>query len=557
MAVQIKNIYKGSTFVGDTGTGITLPAVVDTTKTIVLGSWKYHYSDDPSDHYRPGVMRLVNSTTITVEKLTSGEDVTVNWMVIEFESGVTTQHLHSTSGDTVQDRDVTISAVTLSRSWCVGARRMGSAYYNPSKTDYCYLSSTTNARMRSPASASDNGYTIQVIDYEGATVQGGVKTLSSTTDTVTISSATDANTLIFCSQHAGGASQVGQWDLQNATTLRSRRGSSTSRDAYYQVVEIPEVTVQRGYAAMSSSETSDNITVSAVSELTYALGIIMPNAPYPLGDVGTNNCDGMFIRGRLTTTTNFQADRVATQSQQADYVWTVLEWTSALPTELLLDFEDYSTGNLTGQDSWERYVAHGANDDIQVVDAASTRCVRGGANDVAAVRKENMPILTDKAIEIKWRWQVTEATAKMAIGPALTSGQGGDGGWNDFRVRVLIEEDHFNCKGTGWASTTGWPTLSEDTWYFMRLVYDDDAGTYDLFYDTSAARTSETQLVNGDACPTGGDRCLLLKNNSGSAANYALIDDIEWAEESAPPAVDKLDHIIERGIARGIERGIE
>jgi len=141
---RVKKVQRGTTDLSGTSVDITISAV-ELTRTIVLIQWTTGaFSKAASFHVGAA---LTASTTLRLQRYSSGTTCTVTWEVIEFAEGVTVQHLStSPSGDTAT---VTISPVDIDRSFVI-------CTYRQTENDYFSdLGAAVGTRAKAALTAPD------------------------------------------------------------------------------------------------------------------------------------------------------------------------------------------------------------------------------------------------------------------------------------------------------------------------------------------------------------------------------------------------------------------
>ena len=271
------------------------------------------------------------STTLRIESA-GGGTCEIEWIIYEFSAGVTVQHIDTTSPSGVT-RDFTISAINLSIAFCIMGIQWGQSFWSSNSSLYWEFTSTTNLRATTGGGTggSGNGVNGQVIEYSGATVQSADFTVSNLTDTFSITAVDQTKALTITSQHISGAAEASQWDFSNDTTLRSRRGDSSSRDGHYFVVEFPEFEVQRGYENIGSGASNKNISISAVSDLTQSFTTWINHGGATPGDGANNDPEQFMIRSKFNSTTEINIARYQ-GGNDYDVAWNVFEFVGSAKT---------------------------------------------------------------------------------------------------------------------------------------------------------------------------------------------------------------------------------
>ena len=274
-------------------------------------------------------IELTNATTVTAYRDTSTTTaVTINANVIEGKSTLVSSVQHGTvalSG--VSSNTTTITSVDTSRSVVVylghtSPNTSASArYYN---IDITLTNSTTVTATAGISSDQTIGFC--VVEFAAVAVQSRQQfreayTTSNTTDTKTITSVTQGNTVIFYGGQTSSANSYATTryalQLTSSTNVNLVRGgtSTSSRTVAYTVLEfaagVLKSNVQRGTIDLTSA-TSNTATITSVdtskacvaytgmntsNNLTNQLGsniqqkVAITNATTVTGSIGASNAD--------------------------------------------------------------------------------------------------------------------------------------------------------------------------------------------------------------------------------------------------------------------------
>ncbi len=338
---DLNSVQSGSDTLGAGAASKTVTiSSVDTSKTFIVVSC----SPDTDRPERGQISwELTDATTITIfRNASAGGAITFQWYASEFSSGVVVQR-----GTQVMDattENVTISSVTLNKSFVLSSADQGGGAY--SADDFTKSRLTTSTNLELTMDVAGNASTLlkwQVIEFTGASVQTGevAFTTADSSKTATITSIDTGKSLLIHTQKSadGTFANIGQKMIRgvitNSTTLTfDRDNTGQTMDLTWFLVEFTDGTiVQHASEAFTSGQTQKDVTISAVvlaNSIALAGGMYHRGGktPYSANDntsVGSVECD-------LTTTTNLQLTRSSTGSVTCDIGWFVVEFNAAAPS---------------------------------------------------------------------------------------------------------------------------------------------------------------------------------------------------------------------------------
>lgn len=342
---KIKNIQSGVKTLASSSQSDTVTIdSVTLNKSIVRVS--YSGGGDRDARHILIYAQLTGTTEITFERYeTAGspQDTTIEWQVIEYESGVNVQRdTYTVTATTSSPIDITISAVTLANAFPILHYWSG---YNWEVTGAdCIrtdLTSTTNLRLvwdRGVSLLSGMAkYGWQVVEHDDCDVNLYTEVVSGTSDSETIPSVDEDKTMLITSfgTNAGSGFFEGRemWMAALASsTLISydtyvSSGDTTTFNTW--VVEFTDDTVVNRYtASMSTSETSDTVAIS-ISDIDNAW--VNPTNCLSGGNGCKNSkADGYnqecaFISAEIDSTTALIATRYSTGSASVQYTFEIVE----------------------------------------------------------------------------------------------------------------------------------------------------------------------------------------------------------------------------------------
>lgn len=340
---SLKSVQSGSVVLGTSATSVTATiTAVDTAKAF-LRFTKKGDGDHSGLQYVPVAGTISSGTQLTfLRQSTTGTplNITIEWQVIEYNSGVSVQRGSVTSFTANTDKDVSISSVNTAKTfvflstygthnWGVGGDSRFTAQ----------ITSSTNLRLREyrTSISSVNTCYYEIVQYDNCTVTQYYKAVSSgTSNSIAITSVNMARTILsvtFGSDIAGDASYTTSfvWDcyLSGSTTITMNKNASGNND-YFRVfvIEFTENTVYRYSESFSTSDTSKNTTISAVTtsrSFINCTGTIENSSQGINGDALT--WGGVMTAAKFNSSTQVNSSRYASKSLSGTYYFEVLSHT--------------------------------------------------------------------------------------------------------------------------------------------------------------------------------------------------------------------------------------
>lgn len=266
--------------------------------------------------------RFANSTTVEFNfGATQGNGREVAYWVIEFgaSDGVSVQHGSHTMASA--DEDITISAVSMSETFCLINFSNDYDDWNSGASLAYELTSTTNLKLRTQEDANHGTVYYQIVSASGARVQRGSFTgWTDGQETDTIAEVVLENTFllssILCGDSDSKEAAIGG-RLLNSTTLQFDRAdpTSTSADVYWEVVEWTALTVQQViYSGDDGDNATIDITISAVDLSKAAVLGSNRSQVFAYNNTEINGWRSFFVTTELTSTTNLQLTRIESNS---------------------------------------------------------------------------------------------------------------------------------------------------------------------------------------------------------------------------------------------------
>ena len=336
MAV-IKSVQSGISTIANTATSTTatLSPSVDLTKSFLMFSIQVN-NTRPDDTQISG--EITNSTTLTFARIATAGAITIRWYVAEFSSGVTVQRgSEAITGS--PPIDVTISAVTLSKSFPIISMAQGGSTYNAD--DFMKAKITTTTNLELTMVTFDPSFTgpakWQVVEFTDASVQTGDLSFLTTdlSKTAALSPAVDTSkSLLLFTYTATAGGRVDNHAFRGVVTSSTlltfdRDDTGTASDVTWYLIEFTDATtVQQASESFTTVELVRNVTLSpsvntgrsiASAGMMYYRG---GKTPYAVD----RNPGVAMVTLELTTSTNLQLTRALTGSATTDIGWFVVEF---------------------------------------------------------------------------------------------------------------------------------------------------------------------------------------------------------------------------------------
>ncbi len=324
----IKSVQRGTATVGS-GVQTTTATVtaVDLAKSVLFFGLRKAVNNRPERDFFRGKFTSTTALLFGREEAT-GNATTIEWYVVEWDSGVTVQ-----SGEHSGAEDTTITAVVIADSFVHHTFYMPGPTLGTSSLIKSWLSTTTNLRMEDDGStindnALNNWFVVESTDF---VTQAGSLAVTGTTADATISAVTLAQTFPRMSWSTAGNANSDDFTLRghftSTTVLRAEREASTGSDleVRWQVVDIGDGTsVESGTFAFADTDAQESATVTAVTNgLPVASGFMAHGGQS--ADTASDTPNYADVTLDLTTSTNLQADRGATVGT-ADVEWFLIDW---------------------------------------------------------------------------------------------------------------------------------------------------------------------------------------------------------------------------------------
>ena len=331
--VVLDSIQSGTTVLagGSTSTTATISSV-DMSRAFLTFSIR---GNDTSPENMSVGGRLSNATTVAFDRIGTSGDVTIEWSVVEFTTGVTVQRGTVTPGGSTTN--VAIAAVDLTKSFPLVSMRASGVIYEGEDWVRARLTSNTNLELATDGTFG-NVIDWQVIEYNDADVQSGSVSFGTGTSSqsATIAAVDPAKSWLIYNYRStdGTTTNIGQklvrGRVTNATTLTfDRSATGQTIDLEYFVVEFSDATtVQSASAALSASATTRNVATTAVDPArSIAVGGYAQTGGRSAYTANDNPGVGWFTT-RLTSATNLRVQRDANLAA-ADLGWFVVHWPCA------------------------------------------------------------------------------------------------------------------------------------------------------------------------------------------------------------------------------------
>jgi hypothetical protein len=336
----IKAIQTGTVTLNDAATATATITAVDLSKSILYFNL-YNSTGNPNQ----GLFRgSISSTTQLLFQAGNSFDATeyayIRYWVVEFSSGVTVQrglvnNIYSVA------QSVSITSVNTSKTFVLNYFKSVRTSISDRQWVVSDLTSSTNVDFYNgfagPAEATDDAY--QVVEYDTATVQkvGPVSKAGGDPpydDAITAS--TMANTFLtngsFWDNTNGGIDDALYHYMTSTTNIRTTDNGSTDKNStlLYYVVTTADVKVQRGQPAMTTAETTDTATLTAINIDYAAAQLTNWNHHVGSGDIIGDTFNDANIQLTFNSSTELGAQRYSAGGATALWSFEVLEWTAAV-----------------------------------------------------------------------------------------------------------------------------------------------------------------------------------------------------------------------------------
>jgi hypothetical protein len=305
-----------------------------------FASWQYSAAAAIINHQEVDIF-FEAGPKVTAERDGSTDTCTVGIFVVEVEPlAVSVQQGTFSMADTEKSDTVAITNVDLTKAFAIAHYKHASV--GSTSADRAVRASFSAAnqllldRKFDDAAVDGHFYIVEALGGEFSVQAVNVDILSATEQTETITAVTTTRTFIVASSKNNVDVDDGNRafpfvDLQNSTTIRARRPTSTVADIFCHafVVEMADGfgTVQRGDIVWPLDDPQETDTISAVdlgrsvvNTITQRYCSVAGNEP---GDIGA-----LFVKHKFNSTTQIIADRVASGDAPTT-TWEVIEFTLA------------------------------------------------------------------------------------------------------------------------------------------------------------------------------------------------------------------------------------
>ena len=174
---------------------------------------------------------------------------------------------------------------------------------------------------------SDIEVYIYVVEFDSTVdVQRGYTSSTSSTQNVTITSVDTTEALVLQSTASGDDTgytwhTIQEAYLSSATNLVLERASQANKTLFtaWQVIELPDADIQSGQTSLSASDSSEDVTITAVSDTSNT---VIHHSVWDANDETAG--PGLFPQLELTSTTNLNITRYDDTNAQ-EVAWQVVE----------------------------------------------------------------------------------------------------------------------------------------------------------------------------------------------------------------------------------------
>ncbi|MFC1754907.1 hypothetical protein ACFL96_16180 [Thermoproteota archaeon] len=314
------------------------------------------------DNPDSGLIRcwLVSSTQVRCDRDSNDNDYfTIRYYVAEFSSGVNVKRGCESMSSTTRNINLG-SPVNLAKSFIVlnGKENSGpgsDSYIDADDFNRARLTSSTNLEIRT---YSGSGGTVcwQVVEYDGASVQRNVDSMSGTSLTVDLPRGVNRNQsiLLFSEYHSSYGNMADGKFLDSDTIEFTRATNTGTMSISWEVVEFNDnVFIQHDYQSFSTSTTLETITLGTAVNISRAVAFLSGQSLNGMSggkttSTGTDPGSGQFT-ARITSSTQLQLERQITTSATANAGWFVVEFSGAVtggtPAKFI-PYQEYSGGEI-------------------------------------------------------------------------------------------------------------------------------------------------------------------------------------------------------------------
>jgi hypothetical protein len=353
MPAVLNHIEKGTVTLGGANASVTV--TLGTTLTSTAAAFLLHSArhNDASPNKVQFRGEITNTTTLTFTRDASGDEIPINWQVIEFTSGVTVQR-GVVNGDGVNSEfNVTISAIVLAQTFCTVGHETDGSSVGDDDFISCNLTSTTNLRLSADEGATPKILTNQkfmswqVIEFTDAAdisvVRGSVSfgVGDTSLDATGLAACVVAKTMLLVSYNSDNTTAANQdrynikGSITSTTALNFARVSSgMTMVLYWERVEfLNDTTVQAIAISMADAVATDNETITAV---TLASAFVVSSGDEGYAGDSTYTANDILGVARyaleLTTTTNLLATRDSANGITTAVVY-VVDWAESAASD--------------------------------------------------------------------------------------------------------------------------------------------------------------------------------------------------------------------------------
>jgi len=536
-----------------------------------FGSYRYVTGGTPDAEEIFVNFKIDSTSQITAERnAASGNAITARVYVLEFGADTTVQKGTWSMADGVATDDVSISALTLAESYCFYYQKGTDADVTYHPDDVCVslkFNSTTELGFERTGTTGSNSGNWYVVSSNTLTVEHGSHSEvggTGTTMTDTITSVTMAETFIISSYRTSEVDFVDEAmctvDLQNATTIRWRRGFDDAEDFdfEYQIISDSNINVQRGEFTANATTDNDTISPVVVAQTIVKTGCgrsgFDSNADFAQADK-VNRFWEIF----LNSATQINGE-VGLASSTMIQTWEVIDFefginrldaaASGTGTTLVYTVSSGTNRVLLAFFGWENSTAM-TLDSVDYGGQAMTPAFNIVTADAGVVAGSACFYLTDVGIDAASTNVITPTYSETPNSNQLHAASYEN--LNQSSPLVQTKTDETN------ASTPNPFTTLDLTEAIDNLVVAIVAGGNNTTHSWQSDMTEQTDIGSGTSSSSMGDR--LSRTNANVTIEVTVLSQNRAAAGSAEflfkaPAVGLLERSYPRGGNRGITRGV-
>ncbi|MBD3253418.1 hypothetical protein GF386_06805, partial [Candidatus Pacearchaeota archaeon] len=348
----VKNVQKGSESFSGGSTDVTISQVNVSSSFLVFSYTVSNSGTRPDNSLVRGA--ITSPTNIHFERAATGGTIDLFWYVVEFESGVEVQNGTETSVSS-STTNVGINAVNISSSFPITSfENDNSGMWGADDEMWSRITNSTNLEARL-GSGTDEDFSWQVVDYQGAEIQNGTFSLSGTSNDVDINEVNLSKAFVYANWYTAASDEDSDdfgifVNFTNSTRIHFERENNggTFYISWYVVEFTGYEDVQSGLSNFGNSDLVKNIPIDSINE-SRAIAFLSGNWKGGKTSYGSQDDPGVvWFTANITNSTNLRLERAITGSSSADVQWFVVEFAPEIDEqspEVIINFPENKTYN--------------------------------------------------------------------------------------------------------------------------------------------------------------------------------------------------------------------